>query len=273
MTTVMGAIDASAAATPVLNVSNGLAELIGAEATAFHVREAGFTPVRAAAQAAGLRLEVGDGPVAETLARVAARPEVGVVVIGARSALAGRRPAGRIALRLITAVSKPSVVVPPSTSDGRIRRIVVALEGASRSADAVARVLAGARDRGVEVILAHVHELGRLPPFEEQPHHDLEAWTGEFIARWCPPGAAGRHVELRIGAPGRRLVEAAQAADADLIALSWSRNLAPGPRRRGPAGDRRKPDSDPADAGETARAGPRGLRVATNPHPPAANPG
>jgi nucleotide-binding universal stress UspA family protein len=106
----------------------------------------------------------------------------------------------------------------------------VPLDGTPTSAAVLRETLEMARRAAVEVVLLHVHEEGTLPAFEEQPHHEVDAWNAEFAARWFADAeeTAHAHVEVRVGVPGRRVIETAAELDADLIALGWSRTLAGG---------------------------------------------
>jgi hypothetical protein len=225
---VIGAVDVSAAAGPVLLATKAVAHLLGATPRALHVSEDGFAEISATVAGAGLELELDEPPVAAALARAAQRPGVGAVVLGARGMPAGRMPAGHTALELITSVDTPLVVVPPLLSSDRISRVLVALDGTPAVAAAMAATLTAARDRDVEIILVHVHEASAVPPFDDHPPHELEAWSQEFVARWCPGVGDVARLEVRVGDPARCVADAARECAADLVALSWSRTLSPG---------------------------------------------
>ena len=229
MTVVLAAIDNSAAARPVLSTAKAVARLTGADPLAIHVREDGMATARAAANSAGMELNVAELPVGEALATAAARPEVIAMVVGARATPGGRRPAGHTAVELITAADKPLVVVPPfPRAPEPIQRILVALDGTPASATALRRTIDMAHRGALDVVVLHVHEEATLPAFEEQEHHEHEAWTHEFIERWCPGAAALTQLDVRVGAPGPRLLQAIRDAKTDLVALAWSQSLAPG---------------------------------------------
>jgi len=229
MTVVLAAIDNSAAARPVLVTAAAVARLLGARATALHAREDGMATARAAAEAAGVELETIPAPAPAGLAAAGRRPEVVALVLGARGTPTGPRPAGHTALTLATSLEKPLVVVPPAgRPPERIGRILVPLDGTRASAAAIRETLDIARRRDVEVVLLHVHDERTLPAFEEQPHHELEAWSAEFAARSYEGDGGAVQVEVRIGVPGRRVTETADDLGVDLIALGWARVLAPG---------------------------------------------
>ncbi|HSC91419.1 MAG TPA: universal stress protein, partial [Gaiellaceae bacterium] len=59
------------------------------------------------------------------------------------------------------------------------------------------------------------------------PHHELEAWKEEFLARHAPRPEDVR-LEVRVGRPGESVLRVAEEADADLIALGWARDLSRG---------------------------------------------
>lgn len=229
MTVVLAAIDNSAAAAPVLATSRAIARLLSATPVAVHADEDGDATARAAARAAGIELEITSPPVTAALAAAARRRDALALVVGARGTPAGRRPAGHTALELATSLERPLIVVPPlARVPERIRRILVPHDGTQASATVLQGTLEIARRAAVEVVLLHVHEEQTLPAFEEQPHHELDAWSAEFIARWCAEHGADAQLEVRVGVPSRRVTEAAAELGVDLIALGWSRSLAGG---------------------------------------------
>lgn len=180
-------------------------------------------------QPAGVELEITSPPVPAALAAAAVRRDALALVVGARGTPAGRRPAGHTALELATSLDRPLVVVPPlGRLADRIGRILVPLDGAPESAAVLRGTLEVARRAAVEVVLLHVHDEETLPAFEAQPHHELDAWSAEFIARSCAEDGGAPQVEVRVGVPGRRVIETAAQLGADLSALGWSRNLAGG---------------------------------------------
>jgi hypothetical protein len=76
----------------------------------------------------------------------------------------------------------------------------------------------------VEILALHVFDAPTLPRFWDRPQYNHEAWSKEFLARWCPtPGA---RLALRAGRPGGQVLAVAAAQGADMIALGWSQDLA-----------------------------------------------
>jgi hypothetical protein len=224
--TVLAAIDDTAAARAVLVTAVAMARLLDTRATAVHVREDGVASARDAAAAAGLEVAIVEPPVTGALRACGAAPDVRVLVVGARSRPEGPLPAGHIALDLVTSLRKPVVVVPPVHDvPTRIARVLVSLDGTRATSDALQGTLDVAQRQGVDVIVLHVHTLTALPAVEEQPHHELEAWRREFIARSPAQDDERTRLELRVGIPGEQIVDTATALDVDLVALGWSRRL------------------------------------------------
>ncbi|HET7868716.1 MAG TPA: universal stress protein [Actinomycetota bacterium] len=227
MRKVIAAIDDTAAARSVLATGRLVAELFEASLEAVHVRDDGARTARTAAAVAGLQLREVDGPVVDALVLEARASEVAALTLGARATPAGRRPAGHVALEVITAVPRPVAVVPPDVRPQRdLRRLVVPLNGTWATANALAGVIELACRCDLDVVILHVLDEESLPPFSDQPHHEAEAWLREFMARQCPAAAA--RAELRVGVPAHAVEATAVEMGADLIALSWSQELAPG---------------------------------------------
>jgi len=75
----------------------------------------------------------------------------------------------------------------------------------------------------------HVFDAGTVPKFWDQQAHAGQAWTQEFLARYC--SVPGARLELRRGAVAEHVVQVAGAGQADIIALAWSRQLDQGNAR------------------------------------------
>jgi nucleotide-binding universal stress UspA family protein len=186
MTTVVAAIDNSAAARPVLATALAVAGLLGAEPDAVHVRENGDRTARLAATAAGITLRTLEGPQVETLIREGEEDNVSAVVAGARGTPSGRRPAGHVALSLIQALQKPVALVPPQTkAPPRLARFLIPLDGTGQTANALRPTIELAHDSSIDVTVLHVLAATSLPAFSDQPQHEVEAWTHEFLARYA----------------------------------------------------------------------------------------
>jgi nucleotide-binding universal stress UspA family protein len=228
MNTILAAIDNSAAARPVLAVATALGDLLGLAVEALHAREDGERGARAAAAAAGVPLSSTTKPVIPALVEAGSSERVVGVVLGARGADTGRRPAGHVALQLALSLPKMLVVVPPAAPvPSEIRRILVPLNGRRTTAVALAETLMLASHHEIELVVLHVHEPETLPLFTDQRQHELESWAQEFLRRHCPY-PENVQLEVRIGIPGENVLRVADETNADLIALGWSQDLSPG---------------------------------------------
>jgi nucleotide-binding universal stress UspA family protein len=224
VTRVLAAIDSSAAARPVLSAAKALADLLGADVDALHVRERASATAKAAADAAGMHLTLLSGRALERIIQEAGRPDVVAVVLGARATPGGARPAGHVATHVATSSRKPIVVVPPDCEvPVRLRRILVPLDAVMATASAVDTAVLAAATGGAEVVVVHVMTEQALPSFTDQPQHEVEAWTNEFRRRYCDH--TGVRLEVRMGVPRDRVLAFADEMQADAIILAWSQRL------------------------------------------------
>ncbi|MEJ7786924.1 MAG: universal stress protein [Solirubrobacteraceae bacterium] len=229
---MLAAIDAGPCARMVVETALSVADFFEGSVVALHVREKGSDIALEAAHAAGVELLETDGSPIEGIITAAEDPRVVAVVLGARAVHGGPRPAGHVALEVITRVNKPVVVVPPDwTTRARIARVLIPLEGTDESSQAIADTIALARRRDIEFVVLHVHAPETVPAFEDQPHHEVPAWEGEFVARFVSVPHADVEVIQRVGVAADRIVAVAGDVEADLIALGWNQNLAPGRAR------------------------------------------
>jgi nucleotide-binding universal stress UspA family protein len=227
MTRVLAAVDTSIAAQPVLSTASALAPLFGAEVEAVHVRVDGERIAQGAADQAGLELIELEGSVVETLVAAASPDDVALAVLGVRATPGGARPAGSTAISVATSLAKPVVLVPPEAAHpGRMRKILVPLEGSLSTSLAPRAVIDLAREPGVEVLALHVLDEASLPAFTDQPQHEADAWAREFLERYCPSGVGEVRCEIRVGDREELIPQVARETDADLIALGWSSTLA-----------------------------------------------
>ncbi len=229
MNQVLAAIDTSPCAPAVLETARSVAELFQAGVIALHVREDGVEAALEVARHADVTFREAQGSPIEAIAAAAADPDVVVVVLGARGVHSGPRPAGRTALEVVMRVSKPVVVVPPDgTAGAPITRVLTPLEGSGESSQAIADTIALARRRDVEIVVLHVHGRDEIPAFQDQPQHAIPAWEREFAARFVVDGHTRVEVIERVGSAADHIAPAASDVDADLIALGWNQELAPG---------------------------------------------
>jgi nucleotide-binding universal stress UspA family protein len=231
MSTVLAAIDDSAAARPVLATAQAVAALWQARVDALHVGDDDGRTAEAAAGEAGEALRVESGDVVDRIAQEAANADVDVVVIGARGRPGGSRPAGHVAVDLITRCDKPVIVVPPEAPCGRVlRRFLVALEGTTPTSDVLRPTIELGRDHGIEVAVVHVDDEASIPLFSDQPQHETDAFAREFLARYGPTVELPS-LELRVGEPAEQVLSTCEDTGADIVVVAWSRNLAPGHAR------------------------------------------
>lgn len=125
----------------------------------------------------------------------------------------GPRPAGHVALEVITRVNKPVVVVPPDgTTRARIARVLIPLDGTDESSQAIADTIALARRRDVEFVVLHVHAPETVPAFEDQPHHETSRSSSASASPptelwpWLATGrpTSSRSAGTRTSPPGAR---------------------------------------------------------------------
>jgi nucleotide-binding universal stress UspA family protein len=232
MTSVLAAIDDSAASRPVLQFASWAAQLMDAQLVAVHVQHDGSgDTARATAQSLDVPLIVRTG---ETVAAIGgARRELQAVAlaVGARSLPGGVSPAGHVALALAQETTVPVIIVPPEASNHRVDRILIALEGNGDSEVvlALAEQLSPADEP--DILAVHVFRPDALPPFGDDPAFEAEAWTREFLRKASSTAAAHVHLDIRVGDPAVQVSEAIRDLDADLVVLAWHRELFEGHAR------------------------------------------
>jgi nucleotide-binding universal stress UspA family protein len=169
-----------------------------------------------------------EGDVVAGVTRAVANPDVDAVVIGVRGRPGGSRPAGHVAVEVITRCDKPVVVVPPEAScEGELHHVLFGLEGTLPTSEVLGPTIELARDQGFDVVVVHVDDEASIPFFSDQPQHETDAYASEFLARYGPAGGPSA-LELRIGDPAEQLLSACDDMAADMVVLAWSCSLAPG---------------------------------------------
>jgi hypothetical protein len=226
MTTVLIALDQSAAARPVLEVGAALSRMAGATADGLHVREGGSPGPVALADRFHVPLRTVDGPVEDRLLAALGRDEVIAGVVGARATPGGRRPVGRTALHLLEHAAKPIVVVPPDAGPrpASMHRLLLPLEGARPSSRAVIEHLLPLVADDVELVALHVLGADGPPPILDHARWDLDLWKDEFLARHCPAAA---RVRVHAGPVGDGVADACRSEEPDLVVLSWAQDASP----------------------------------------------
>jgi nucleotide-binding universal stress UspA family protein len=219
MATVLAALDNSLAVNPVLAMARALARMLGDGVEAIHVRGEGVEAAEAGVRAAGVPLRLSSGPVVEGLVDAGRAPDVSALVIGARGTVGPSLVLGSTALAVVTALRTPVVVVPPTAQvSPRIRRVLVPLEGTTSSSLAPRSLIELASGSEVEVLALHVDGVDTAD----------EAWTREFLARYCPSGVGRVRLERLSGSREALVPLVAEESESDLIVLGWAQQLADG---------------------------------------------
>ncbi len=229
MKTVLAAVDNSLAVKPVIATACALAELLGAQVEAVHVKTDGRRTAQSAADAAGVPLRAVSGSVIESLIVQGEPEDVVALAIGARGTPGGRRPLGGTAAAVATKLLKPVVIVPPEASvPAVLRRVLVPLEGDLSTSPTPASIFELAGAGMIEVVALHVLDEDSIPAFTDQPQHEHGAWAREFLARYRPRGLGRVRLETRVGRTDELVPLVAEQCGCDLIALAWSQELAHG---------------------------------------------
>jgi hypothetical protein len=140
VSTILAAIDASAAAQPVVDTAVALGRVLQLPVVGFHVRQDTVESEQQLAARAAVEL----------------RPPV----------RAG--PAGSTALAVATRVTKPVVVVPPEPRDppsAGLQRVLVPLDGTATTASAVEQVTRWFAGSDVGIVSLHVFDVATVPSF------------------------------------------------------------------------------------------------------------
>jgi nucleotide-binding universal stress UspA family protein len=225
---VIAAIDDSSEALAVVGTGDAVASLFGSILEVVHVCEANDDAVPAKLTSSGHDVRLLRGPVSSTIAQAAAKADVAAVVLGA-----GGRPGGpsvgSSAERLIISVPIPVVVVPTRASaPSRIRRVLVPLDGTRTASDALFHAVQLSAQPDVRFIVLHVHTGTSLPMFSDQSHHEVRAWSAEFLRRHARPISVTSPLRLRVGQARDEVLVVAAQERVDLIVLGWRQDLSAG---------------------------------------------
>lgn len=227
---VVAAIDAGAAAEPVLVAAIELSTLLKADLAVVHVSEA-TDPVSLFELATrfSVRLQVSTGDPIAALVDVIDDEAVIMGVLGSRNQPSDHAPVGHAALAISERVNKPIVVVPPTfhpRTPLSFKKILVPLDGTAESTEvalAALRIFSGAE---IDVRTVHVFEPETVPRFMDDAVHGASAWASEFLARHLRGWSD--QMELRRGRAGPEIVDCSCSQETDLIVMSWSQNLSSG---------------------------------------------
>lgn len=220
MTTIVAALDSTAAARPVLETALRMGELTGSDVEVVHVPEGSMETPASLALGRGVPFRPLEDPVEAALLEAIGAPEVAAAVLGARATVGGRRPVGRTALHVLKFVRKPVVVVPPAAlSPGPLRRILVPLEGVESASAAVADALSALLATESELVVLHVFTDATIPRMLDHEDRDMELLGREFMKNHLPDATS---VEFRTGPVSQRVIEVSAEREADLVVLNWT---------------------------------------------------
>jgi nucleotide-binding universal stress UspA family protein len=223
MSTVLAAVDATAAARCVLATAWAVGQALTVEVRALHV---GADPGLAAgyAQEYGLPLQVVSGRPDVRIIEAGEHADVDLVVL-ALHGQPGRNEPGHTARAVATHLTKPVLVVPPDAPVRETpRRLLIPLDGTQGVSAAVRPLIATYVAAGAEVIAVHVFEPHTVPMFLDGVPDEI-AWRDEFLLQHCAD--LGIRLETRPGPTVLALLDVASSEDVDVIALGWRQNLAP----------------------------------------------
>jgi nucleotide-binding universal stress UspA family protein len=225
---VIAAVDDSPEALVVITTGDAVASLFGSTLEVAHVCEGNRNALPARLTSSGHEVRLLRGPVSSTIAQAAAEADVAAVVLGAGSSRAGTI-VGSCAQQLITSVRIPVVVVPVrARAPARIRRILIPLDGTRAASDALRHAVELSAQPDVRFIALHVHTQTLVPMFSDQPHHEVRAWSAEFLRRQELPISATSRLRLRVGQAGDEVLSVAAQEGVDLIVLGWRQDLSAG---------------------------------------------
>jgi Universal stress protein family len=228
---IVAAIDGARLSAGVLLTAKVVAPLFLADVRALHVVETGddLVQARRTAAEAGMPLQVCEGPVLSTLVAQCAASGVVAVVIGASAGRGSARALGRRALGLITATQRPVFVVPEGADvPHHLRRALLPLDASPQTQEALIEAAGLATAQQVDLLAMHVHAYHDIPMFNDQPQHEVPAWSAEFLRRYWPGPGPHPQLRLRVGVPEDEILAALAASEADLLILAWGQDLSPG---------------------------------------------
>lgn len=218
-------------ARPVIAVASLLGQIFSAQVEAIHVGEELPDDLTGLAEERGIDLRLLSGDPMQRIVDEMGPAGVVAGVVGTRGPH-GPRPAGHIALQVISRVSRMMAVVPPQAhipEAKELRRILVPLDGTEESAQAVRSVCRAFDRPRVEILVLHIFDRATVPSFWDQAQYAAEAWGEEFRARFLESTAA--RVALRSGTPEDWVLTVGAEEHSDFIALGWSQRLDPGRAR------------------------------------------
>jgi nucleotide-binding universal stress UspA family protein len=227
MSTVLAAVDNSAASRPVIGMATVLAPVLGSTVEAVQVTEDDGDTARACAEGVDVPFRTVRGDPLEQLLSLISSDDVVAAVIGARGLPGGRRPPGHLALAVADGTDKPLLLVPPEArAPERLRRVLVAMEGTASRPRRLKRALQLVADAGLELVVVHVDDKDSIPSFSDQIQHETDAYADAFLARYAG-GVHPSRLELRIGEPEEEILKTADSIGADIVAIGWPAGAGP----------------------------------------------
>jgi nucleotide-binding universal stress UspA family protein len=201
---VLVAWDGSPAAATALPVAQLVADQLGADVEALYVaRDALEREEKGMARASeakklgfALRLEIGDA--ASEIVRITEEPRVLLVVLTTHGReLEHLHRLGSVAEKVVSRTTRPVLIVKPESlataNPGRIKRLLVPIDGTPKTAAALHPVTELAAALGASIDLLYVAEREHKAPAErgsmtapryvDQPQHEWPEWASEVIHR------------------------------------------------------------------------------------------
>lgn len=221
MTRILALLDGSPSSPAVYRAAANLADMLGVDLDAVYARhpddpEQGHRPEAA-------RELVGE-PVAVLLEELHA-PDVLAGILGTRATHA--KPVGHVALDIIAAAPVPLILLPPGTSglDIAKARLLVPLDGAPATSNALRPVIHELSTAGAEVRIVHFFDSASVPPFVATSE-DLGVLADEFRLSHLPIESSA--CDLRLGNPAQHIMDVLTEHPADAVVVAWGQDLSPG---------------------------------------------
>ena len=230
---VLAALGSPSGRAAVRTVASAIAEQFSTTVREVHVA-AGPGDRGAARQAALAKVERGEtsdivGRPIDVVAALVESPRTLVAVMGTGNPAARaspRRPGG-MAFSVARRVTRPLVLVPADVDCWTgAHQVLVPLDGTAITAMAASAGLATVALPTTQATTVHVFDERTVPRFWDSPHHEYEAWTTEFKARYCD--TIGESLEIRAGPVGDQLTAMASSGAFDLVVVVWSRETRDG---------------------------------------------
>jgi hypothetical protein len=167
-----------------------------------------------------------EGPRSSALVDAVSDRDVLAAVVQAERSGPRRYSVRSDARSLLERTNKPVLVVPAQVqAHDAFRHLLIPLDGAESSSNAVYDRLLPLCTKPVELTVLHVFTDTTMPAMLDRPARDFEILGKEFLHRHLPHV---RHIELRLGPIGRRVCEVSLEQGCDLVVLSWSQDTASG---------------------------------------------